>query len=301
VTFSTSGAWSLAQYREPGTGGPAVGFLTGDTVHAGLDGFAGLSLLDLVRNWDAWVPSLAAWKPDDTAVVPGARLLAPLTRPGKVVCVAANYRDHLQEMGIRCPVEPADTFFFLKPPTAVTGPGAPVPLPSYAGARVDWEAELAVVIGRRARHLTAGQALDHLAGYLAANDISARDRFTAAHPLAPPFAYDWLAHKGQDGFCPLGPGLVPAWHIPDPQDLSIRLTVNGVTKQDSHTREMILTVAETVAAASALMTLEPGDVLLTGTPAGCGAPRGEFLRDGDTVIVEIERIGTLMNVVTGSG
>ncbi|MDX2546984.1 fumarylacetoacetate hydrolase family protein [Streptomyces sp. WI04-05B] len=290
--------WSLVQYRDSATERPAVGILAGDDVYEGPADFAGLSLLDVLRHWDKWVPALLDWSPQQAAPVCGARLAAPLTYPGKVLCAGANYWDHIAEMGIERPTELGDPFFFLKPPTTtVTGPGDPVRLPAYEGARVDWEAELGVVIGRPGRDLTTGEALAHVAGYVAANDISARDRLTAKLPVASPFTYDWLGHKGQDGFCPIGPGLVPAWQIPDPQDLRIRLTVNGVVKQDSSTRQMMVPVAEVVAAASRLTSLEPGDLILTGTPAGCGLPRGEFLAAGDEVVVEIEHVGRLHNTV----
>ncbi|MGC0352609.1 fumarylacetoacetate hydrolase family protein [Streptomyces sp. SAI-218] len=263
---------------------------------------AGLTLTEVLDRWDSLAPLLREWAPSTSEAVAGARLAPPLTYPGKVLCAGANYWDHIEEMGIERPAELGDPFFFLKPPTTtVTGPGDPVPLPGYPGARVDWEAELAVVIGRAGRNLAPEHALDHVAGYLVANDISARDRLTSALPVAEPFTYDWLGHKGQDGFCPLGPGMVPVWQIPDPQDLRIRLSVNGVVKQNSSTAQMMVPVRQVIAAASRLTRLEPGDVILTGTPAGCGVPRGEFLAAGDVVVVEIERIGRLENeVVTAS-
>lgn len=293
--------WSLVQYRLGGGATVAVGALADGMVVRAPAALDGLSLIDVVGRWDALAPLLREWSPQASDGVEGAVILAPLTYPGKVMCAGANYWDHIAEMGIERPAELGDPFFFLKPPrTTITGPGDPVPLPAYPGAKVDWEAELAVVIGRGGRNLTARQAPEHVAGYLVANDISARDRLTSALPVAAPFTYDWVGHKGQDGFCPLGPGLVPAWQIPDPQDLRIRLSVNGVVKQDSSTAQMMVPVYEVVAAASRLTRLEPGDVILTGTPAGCGVPRGEFLAVGDEMIVEIERVGRLHNTVAAS-
>ena len=293
--------WSLVQYRVDDPDKITVGVSIDGTVVPGPPETAGLTLMEVLERWDALAPLLRDWTPATSDAVTGARLAPPLTYPGKVICAGANYWDHLAEMGISRPDELGEPFFFLKPArTTVTGPGDPVPLPAYPGAQVDWEAELAVVIGRTGRNLAPDQALDHVAGYLAANDISARDRLTAAMPVADPFTYDWVGHKGQDGFCPLGPGLVPAWQIPDPQNLRIRLSVNGVLKQDSSTAQMMVPISEVIAAASRITRLEPGDVILTGTPAGVGAPRGEFLADGDEMVVEIERIGRLENTVVAS-
>jgi 2-keto-4-pentenoate hydratase/2-oxohepta-3-ene-1,7-dioic acid hydratase in catechol pathway len=293
--------WSLVQYRTGDSEKTAVGALIDGKVVEGPPEAAGLTLLEVLRRWDAVAPGLRHWTPSASATIADARLVAPLTYPGKVLCAGANYWDHIAEMGIQRPSALGEPFFFLKPPTTtVTGPGDPVPLPAYPGARVDWEAELAVVIGRPGRDLTPDQARDHVAGYVAANDISARDRLKSALPVAEPFSFDWLGHKGQDGFCPLGPGLVPSWQIPDPQDLRIQLSVNGVIKQDSSTAQMMVPILEVVAAASRLTRLEAGDVILTGTPAGCGIPRGEFLAAGDEVVVEIERIGRLHNTVVAT-
>ncbi len=297
----TQPEWSLVQYRVDDPDKIAVGASIDGTVVQGPPETAGLTLMEVLERWDALAPLLRDWTPATSDAVTGARLAPPLTYPGKVICAGANYWDHLAEMGISRPDELGEPFFFLKPArTTVTGPGDPVPLPAYPGARVDWEAELAVVIGRTGRNLAPDQALDHVAGYLAANDISARDRLTAAMPVADPFTYDWVGYKGQDGFCPLGPGLVPAWQIPDPQSLRIRLSVNGVIKQDSSTAQMMVPIPEVIAAASRITRLEPGDVILTGTPAGVGAPRGEFLVAGDEMVVEIERIGRLENTVVAS-
>jgi 2-keto-4-pentenoate hydratase/2-oxohepta-3-ene-1,7-dioic acid hydratase in catechol pathway len=137
----------------------------------------------------------------------------------------------------------------------------------------------------------------HIAGYMVLNDVSARDRLGRTDAVAPPFGFDWTSAKGEDTFCPTGPGVTPAWFVADPQDLRITLSVNGVVKQDSSTADMMNSAFAVVAAASRIMTLEPGDIVATGSPAGVGAPRGEFLQDGDEVVVEIGQLGQLRNPV----
>ncbi|MBE4761430.1 fumarylacetoacetate hydrolase family protein, partial [Streptomyces caniscabiei] len=198
--------WSLVQYRVDDSEKVTVGAYTDGTVVQGPPGTEGLTLMDVLARWESLAPLFRDWTPATSDAVAGARLAPPLTYPGKVLCAGANYWDHIAEMGCERPDELGDPFFFLKPPTTtVTGPGDPVPLPAYPGARVDWEAELAVVIGRGGRDLAPEQAMGHVAGYLAANDISARDRLRSDKPVAEPFTFDWVGHKGQDGFCPLGP------------------------------------------------------------------------------------------------
>jgi acylpyruvate hydrolase len=216
------------------------------------------------------------------------RLCAPVPRPGKVLAVAHNYPAHAAELGARQP--PEEPVLFLKAPSAVVGPEDEIAIPA-ASSRVDYEGELAVVMGRPARCVRAEDALDHVAGYSAANDVSARDYqgTRGQHFIG----------KSCDTFAPLGPALVTADEISDPQDLAIRTLVSREIRQSGRTKEMHFPIARLISFASALMTLEPGDVLLTGTPAGVGAaskpPR--WLRDGDVVEVEIERIGRLRNYV----
>ena len=179
----------------------------------------------------------------------------------------------------------------------MTHPDATVTLPR-ASKSVDWEVELAAVIGRPAKDVGESHALDYVTGYLIANDLSARDLgFREQLPPANPFRTDWLAHKSFDGSCPLGPWIVPASEIGDPQNLGLKLWVNDVLKQDSNTGKMIFTLAEQIAQLSSRITLYPGDVILTGTPAGVGAGRGEFLKPGDVVKLWIEKIGTLTNTM----
>jgi 2-keto-4-pentenoate hydratase/2-oxohepta-3-ene-1,7-dioic acid hydratase in catechol pathway len=210
---------------------------------------------------------------------------------GKIVCVGMNYRDHADEAGLEVPERPV---LFAKWPSALVGPGDPIVVPSFT-AQVDYEAELGVVIGRRVRDLDADDALDAVAGYVCVNDVSARDiQFADGQ---------WTRAKSLDTFCPVGPRLVPATDVPEPQALGIRCRVNGELLQDSNTAHMVFTVAELVAYASRGMTLEPGDLIATGTPAGVGFTRTPpiFLRPGDEVSVEIDGVGVLTNPVRGEG
>lgn len=220
-------------------------------------------------------------------------LLAPIPRPRKnVMCVGLNYAEHAREsQSVSGPNLPEVPVFFTKAPTCVIGPEAPIPYPVGISEAVDWEAELVVVIGRRVRDVPASEALGCVIGYTAGNDVTARD-LQRAHQ-------QWFKGKSLDGFCPLGPWIVTADEIPDPQALRVALRVDGVTKQDATTADMVTPVAGLIASLSAGMTLEPGDLLMTGTPAGVGVGRTppEFLRPGNVVEVEIERIGTLRNRV----
>ncbi len=221
------------------------------------------------------------------------RLLAPIPRPRKnVMCVGLNYAEHAREsQSVSGPGLPEVPVFFTKAPTCVIGPDEPIPYPEGVSEAVDWEAELVAVIGRRVRDVAASAALECVFGYMAGNDVTARD-LQRAHQ-------QWFKGKSLDGFCPLGPWIVTADEIPDPQSLQIRLRVDGVTKQDASTADMITPVAGLIASLSRGMTLEPGDLLMTGTPAGVGVGRTppEFLRLGNVVEVEIERIGVLRNRV----
>lgn len=218
------------------------------------------------------------------------RLCAPVPRPGKIVAVARNYASHAAEQGSEAP--PEEPVIFLKAPSAVIGPEDEILLPRASSA-VDWEGELAVVIGRSARNVSAERALEVVAGYTAANDVSARDFQNVRGQR--------FFGKSCDTFAPLGPALVTADEISDPQDLGLRTLVSGELMQSARTKEMTFPVAELIAFVTRLMTLEPGDVLLTGTPSGVGIARRpqRWLREGDVVDVEIERIGRLRNYVRG--
>lgn len=249
----------------------------------------------LFEDWSRHAPlleQLAAQCREGEGLAPHeVRLLSPLRYPGKILCAGANYYDHLAEMGMPgAKKEEQRLFFFMKPPrNAVVGPGKTVHMPIGTQA-FDWEIELAAVIGRSARNVSVQDALSHVAAYTVSIDFSARD-----HNRAPETFYklDWVAGKANDTCCPLGPRLVPASAIPNPQDIGLKLWVNGELKQDGRSSQMIFSIAEQIATASRIMTLDPGDVLLTGTPAGVGVPKQTFLKVGDQVDAEIEGIGRL--------
>jgi 2-keto-4-pentenoate hydratase/2-oxohepta-3-ene-1,7-dioic acid hydratase in catechol pathway len=291
--------WSLVTYRtRDDGGGTAVGLRELDGTVRALPRYAGRTLLGLLGEWDAVADELRAVVVADLPALGGVRLEAPIRFPHKVVCAGANYFAHLAEMNVPRPDPVGAPYFFLKPPTTtVIGPGDAIVLPDREGRRIDWEAELGVVVGRRARDLDEQDVAAHIAGYMVLNDVSARDRLGRTDAVAPPFGFDWTSAKGEDTFCPTGPGVTPAWFVADPQDLRITLSVNGVVKQDSSTADMMNSAFAVVAAASRIMTLEPGDIVATGSPAGVGAPRGEFLQDGDEVVVEIGQLGQLRNPV----
>ncbi len=211
-----------------------------------------------------------------------------MARPGKIVAIGLNYQDHAEETGGTAPEKP---IVFAKYPNTVVGHGEAIRIPPIT-EQVDYEAELAVVIGRPARNVSEGEALDYVFGYTNCNDVSSRDlQFSEGG--------QWTRSKSIDTFCPLGPYLVTADEVPDPQDLSIRSVVNGEVMQDSTTSNMIFTVAELISFLSTGMTLMPGDVIATGTPAGVGFVRDPkvFLKPGDEVTIEIEGLGTLTNPV----
>jgi 2-keto-4-pentenoate hydratase/2-oxohepta-3-ene-1,7-dioic acid hydratase in catechol pathway len=216
----------------------------------------------------------------------GADLLAPVPRPGKIVAIGRNYRDHTTEEGVEPPPAP---LIFAKWPSAVVGHGAEVSWDPALSRQVDYEAELAVVIGRTARAVDVDDALDHVLGYTCLNDVSARDlQFGDGQ---------WVRGKSLDTFCPMGPALVTADEIGDPQDLAISCWVGDERVQEARTSDMFFGVAEIISYCSVSFTLEPGDVIATGTPGGVGVFRHppRFLGDGDRMTVEIERIGRLEN------
>ncbi|MGH6981343.1 MAG: fumarylacetoacetate hydrolase family protein [Stellaceae bacterium] len=272
------------------------------TGHAEDDTIRGL-LADWERGRDRIVTALSRGAHSDSIALGDARLLAPVLYPGAIYCAGSNYQDHADEMAVKAGRGPEPDphtlglkpWHFIKATTAVTHPGATVTLPR-AAKNVDWEVELAAVIGRVCKDVPEARALDYVAGYLCANDLSARDLGTReGPPPTNPFRSDWTAHKSFDGSCPLGPWIVPADQVGDPQKLALKLLVNGVIKQDSNTSRMIFTLAEQIEQLSSRITLHPGDIVLTGTPAGVGAGRGEFLKPGDEVEIWIENIGTLTN------
>jgi 2-keto-4-pentenoate hydratase/2-oxohepta-3-ene-1,7-dioic acid hydratase in catechol pathway len=209
--------------------------------------------------------------------------------PQKIVCVGLNYRDHAEEQGTTLPERP---LLFAKWPNTLIGDGEPIRIPPVT-EKVDYEAELGVVIGRTASRVSTDDALDYVRGYVVANDVSARDlQFSDGQ---------WVRGKSLDTFLPVG-DLVPAADVPDPQALPIRAVLNGETLQDSNTSNMIFGVAEIVSFVSQAITLEPGDLIITGTPAGVGAFRDPpvWLRPGDEITIEIDGLGSITNPVTAA-
>jgi 2-keto-4-pentenoate hydratase/2-oxohepta-3-ene-1,7-dioic acid hydratase in catechol pathway len=247
-----------------------------------------------LQDGDGW--TLAELIATDSVLPGGVPLAADVTltaplRPGKIVAFGLNYLDHVRESGVAVPEKP---LMFAKFPSSVIGDGDAIVLDAAVTERVDWEVELAVVIGRPMRDVAVEDALDHVFGYTVANDISARDvQFGDGQ---------WVRGKSLDTFCPLGPLIVTADEVPNPPARGLRTRVNGETMQDASTEEMIFGVAELLAFCSASFTLKPGDVVLTGTPWGCGefmTPQ-RSLRPGDTIEAEVEGLGILTNPVVAA-
>lgn len=269
------------------------------------------TMLGMLEDWpaaEALIDKAVAKLPSgatQSSPLAKVRLLAPVLYPSAIFCAGANYSDHMSEMArvfnLGAQPDPRKAglapWHFIKASRTVVEADSRIPLPADV-KMLDWEAELAAVIGRVAKHVPVESALEYVAGYTVANDLSARD-FTVRPnvPESSSFRYDWISQKSFDGACPLGPWIVPAKEIPDPQRLGIKLWVNDVLKQDSHTGKMIFSLAEQIAQLSTRLTLHPGDLILTGTPAGVGLARKEFLKSGDVVRVWIERIGTLSNTL----
>ena len=262
------------------------------------------ALIELMEDWPYWndkiVQIVNAISANDGAQEIARSLrqdelhwLAPLLYPRKLICIGTNYWDHIAEMGIS--KRPMYPYSFLKPATTtLIGSGTSLHLPVQA-KQVDWEAELAVVIGQKAHYLRGEDALACVAGYTLLNDVSARDWIAEA----PPLGIDWVMQKAFDGFAPMGPLITPAAFVANPQHLSITLTVNGQIKQHATTANMIFSVQEIIEHLTFIMTLEPGDVIATGTPAGVGHGKHppEYLRSGDIMVVEIEGLGQLTTPV----
>jgi acylpyruvate hydrolase len=231
--------------------------------------------------------ALAAAAPDDGLPLAAVQLKAPIPQPRKIICIGQNYLAHAQESNASAPPFP---IIFAKFANAVIGPGETIVVPS-AVEQPDYEGELAVVIGRRGRNIPQDEALEYVAGYMPLNDVSARDWQMRTS--------QWVIGKTPDTFCPMGPALVTADEVPDVQNLSLRTIVSGEVLQEGHTSLMIFSVAHLIADMSRVMTLEPGDIIATGTPAGIGAARTppRWLRPGDVVRIEIECVGVLENGV----
>jgi 2-keto-4-pentenoate hydratase/2-oxohepta-3-ene-1,7-dioic acid hydratase in catechol pathway len=309
-TSKTAG-YKLATYQS--ADGPRAGLVVDDVVldAAKLTGKAAYaSVIGILEDWKAAAAALKATVAKARQrgsrggrPLKAARLLAPVLWPSAIYCAGANYADHVAEMNKAHgrPPEPdphtlgLQSWHFIKASRSLANPGATVKISDYS-TKMDWEVELAAVIGRKAKHVPQEKALAYVAGYTVANDLSARDRGRRPHVAdTSPFKADWVSHKSFDGSCPLGPWIVPASDIADPQNLGLKLWVNDVLKQDSNTGQMIFNLAEQIAHLSARLTLHPGDLILTGTPAGVGMGRGEFLKAGDVVKIWIEGIGSISN------
>lgn len=305
-------SYKLLTYRSEA--GARAGMLVGVQVHDVAEATgnpAWSTTLAVLDDWDRAAGELAA----AAARLAGkagrplaaVELLAPVPVPGDIYCAGANYRDHVNEMSRARGEPPGPTmkdlgekpWFFIKSGrAAVVGPNTTVTLPAYA-RNIDWEIELAAVIGRKAKNMTLENALSCVAGYTICNDLSARDASRREkNPPASPFYMDWLSHKSFDGSCPMGPWITPASEIPDPHRLAMKLWVAGELMQDSNSAEMIFDTAEQIVMLTSRVTLYPGDVILTGTPAGVGNPRKRFLQPGETVKLWIEHIGEFSHQVT---
>jgi 2-keto-4-pentenoate hydratase/2-oxohepta-3-ene-1,7-dioic acid hydratase in catechol pathway len=270
------------------------------------------SVLSVLQQWQELAPRLRSLAQQvRSGVVQRAmrplsavKLLPPVMYPGTIFCAGANYKDHVAEMSraLHLPPEPdpheigLKPWHFIKPSAScVRETGARIQLPPYS-RRVDWEAEIAVVIGRPCRNVSVDDALDFVAGLTIVNDLSARDHLKREQIAADsPFKYDWVSQKCFDGALPMGPWIVPLEDCGDIHQLGIRLWVNDELMQDSSSANLIFSYAEQIAHLSTRLTLRPGDVIATGTPAGCGAARGRFLQPGDRVRIRVEGIGELQN------
>lgn len=295
--------FGLASYASSGVHGRA-GIVVADHVFD-----AGASVLDLLRDWPAAharlrerARALQAAAPAEGLALKDVRLLPPVLYPGAIFCAGANYRDHVEEMSraLNLPPEPdphslgLKPWHFVKPAVAcLRGNGERIALPGYS-RRVDWEAEIALVIGRPCRNVAVEHALDYVAGITIVNDLSARDHIRRTQlPPESPFCFDWVSHKCFEGSLPAGPWIRPLDQVRDLDDLRIQLWVNDELMQDSSSRNLIFSCAEQVAHLSTRVLLRPGDLIATGTPAGCGAARGRFLAPGDSVRIRVDQIGEL--------
>ncbi|WP_336071104.1 fumarylacetoacetate hydrolase family protein [Nitratireductor rhodophyticola] len=247
------------------------------------------------HDWSGLAGSIrdAARRADLSDLKGRVKLCAPF-RPHRIFCAASNFVDHADEMGtVLAAKAESKPYMFLKLENCVIGPGEPVTMPDGT-EQLDWEVELAAVIGRIARHISAEDALKHVAAYSVVNDVTARDMNVRSDY---PFKFDWFQGKCHDGFAPFGPWLVPAAQIPDPQKVRLRLSVNGEVMQDGTAEEMIWKVNEQIAYLSTIVSLQPGDVIATGTPTGVGMGRGVFLKRGDVMTAAVAEIGEISNPV----
>lgn len=293
----------IATYSH-GNSAPRAGLIVDDGVidiQSASDGSLPASVLELLGtpNWQSLLhQDVAGGSIHHRAV--DVRLLTPIARPGKILAAAGNYQAHIDEGGgTRVDPTVRTPRIFMKPATSLVGPDDPLVLPTVS-EQVDWEMELAVVIGRPGRDIPKSEALDHVAGYTIMNDVSARSMEWGVENRevhAWDGFFDWLVGKWIDGFAPTGPWIVTADEIPDPQDLQLTFDLNGERWQDASTGGMIFDCADLISFASRIMTLEPGDMIATGTPAGVGVATGRFLQPGDEMVGEISGIGRLRTPV----
>lgn len=304
-------------------GGQRIGIAPKNSGDVLIDAFAALDLLNLsASNPPFDMVSLIAFSSEPSGqytqleqailrnehAIAGARhalidlkLAPPLARPGKIICLAGNYRAHIVESGYAAPQE-SETItpqLFLKPSSAIIGDGEDISIGTH-NHTVGWETELAVVIGKRGKNIKTESAYDHVFGYTILNDVSERhlnSRVENRTKREMDGFFDWLAGKWFDGFAPSGPWIVTADEIDDPHDLEIKLTVNGEIRQQGNTGDMIFSIPQQIAYISSIMTLEPGDIISTGTPVGAGVGGDASLHNGDELVCEIEGIGTLRNKV----
>ena len=304
--------YRLLTYRD-GLGKPRAGILVGDRVHdaAVLLSDSGIdepgTTLGLLYQWDAVRSRLSALLPnvrdEDGVPLADVPLEAPILYPGAVFASGGNYTDHLEEMARIAGRELTkyrvdEPFFTLKTTVhSIIGDKAPIRYPKFT-KKLDWEAEIGVVIGRETYEVEQDQAMEAVAGYLIINDLSARD-YIRREGLPNQIIHDWFGQKSFRDSLPMGPWITPAEFIPDPHDLSLRLWVNDMLKQDGNSRNMIYPLAELVATLSRHVVLRPGDVISTACPAGAGVAQGQFLAPGDIIRIEVSRCGTLTNAVVG--
>ncbi|KKC26191.1 fumarylacetoacetate hydrolase family protein [Sphingomonas sp. SRS2] len=268
---------------------PKIGIVRNDVIHPieQLAPDAPAEMIDLIAEWDRLSARLSSAEAEAPIALADARLLPPILKPGKILAIGLNYRDHIEEVGMDVPTE---QLWFCKQPTAANGPFAPVELPRVAES-LDYEVELVVVIGKRGRHIARDDARNHVFGYAVGNDFTARDwQFKTSQ---------WVLGKSFDTHAPFGPWILSADEIEDPHTLDIRCTVNGELRQSSNTRHLLFDIWTQIEHLSEVMTLEPGDLIFSGTPGGVGmgyAPP-KFLSVGDQVRCEIEQIGAIENLI----
>ena len=259
------------------------------------------STLNILEDWERSCPALHQMADNMTGTLSlsDVRLLAPILYPPAIYCAGANYKKHAMEMSADKKTFPdkkvTNPYFFLKSgPHCVIGPGDEIRLPVISNS-VDWEAELAVIIGKSGRNISVDRAFEHVAGYTIMNDLSARDH--SKRDDWPRWGVDWFGHKNFDGAAPLGPWITPADQLEDPYKCKIKLWVNDEEMQNEFVSDLIFDIAEQIEWITKRLTLLPGDVISTGTPSGVGRPRGIFLKPGDTVRINIDGIGELINPV----